>query len=163
MRRLTIEHYYSVDAPHFTEGGKIVFSAMTNNQGDEMSLYVFDESAVPQMRGLESHVVDRHGNFGSSQPDVCTTNNETVFVSNRVSRPAPYDYELWLIHSGDTRTIQLTHEHSLIQYPVFDRFCGRIFFMSDVDRKGTYDLCVCQADGSNTRKLYPTLFQGLNR
>jgi Tol biopolymer transport system component len=157
LRRLTTEHYYMVDAPHFLAGGEIVFSAQTHSGG--MKLYVFDQSAVPPVHVLEGDAVDRYGSFSSGEPDVCPEKNEIVFVSNRASRQAPYDYELWALYAGSTRAVQLTHARSLIEYPIFDRSCGRIFFMSDVDRKGASDLCVCQADGSDTRKLYPALFK----
>jgi len=157
IQRLTNEHYYIADPPHPTAKGEIIFAAMTNADEDQMTLYIFDRNSKPTVRRLEKGAETRDGGFVSAQPDVCPMKNEVVFISNRVSRQAPYDYELWTMNLTERKASKLTGLRSLVQYPTFDPMCDRILFYSDIHRDGTYDLCACNVDGSHVEKLYPGL------
>ncbi len=153
LRRLTTEHFYSVDPPRFTVSGTIVFAAMSNDRGARMSLYEFIQNRNPQLTTFEAPGKDSGRTFTYSQPAVCPGTGEVVFISNRVSRVAPFDYELWELSLNEMKSNQLTHLQALIQYPICNWTGSRIYFLADADRKGTYDLYVCDRDGSDIKRV----------
>ena len=72
-----------------------------------------------------------------------------VFISNRVGRVAPYDYEVWLTDPTFSRMVQLTHLHSSLSSPTFTRDGQFILFRC----WGTNPLWEIKPNGTDLKQI----------
>ena len=154
-KRITRRQFHGANCPSYSlDGRKIVFSAIDHRQGPTDSsgedIFIVDSDGPGEPRRLTG------GNEASSfnsYPSFSPDGRRIVFVSNRVSRPSPYDYEVWLMNVDGTEPRQITRNQSRNSYPVFSPDGKRIIFCSDQGRNGCSELWRVDVDGSHLERI----------
>jgi Tol biopolymer transport system component len=151
--RLTHGDYYGIDPPYFSpDGHKIVFGATPFEDSDPTNhLFILElgaDLAVKAVTQIPSKSYD-------AQPSFAPDGERIALISRRVSRTAPYDYEVWTsdVDGGNPR--QVTHNQSLNTFPAFSPDGTQIYFLSDPTRRNAAELWQIGSDGSEPRRLFP--------
>jgi Tol biopolymer transport system component len=166
-KRLTSENFYQAGGPHFSPdqrqvlfwayrepphdalqgqpGGEDIVIADLNENGSLMALRWMPTTPGPDGRSFFS-ALNRDPSYS---PDGATI----AFISNRVGRVSPYDYEVWLTDPAFSRMVQLTHLHSRLSSPTFTRDGQYIFFTDQPLVDSALPLWRMKPDGSDLKRL----------
>jgi Tol biopolymer transport system component len=151
--RLTHGDYYGIDPPYFSpDGNKIVFGATPFEDRDTTNhLFILElgaDMAAKALTQIPSKSYD-------AQPSFAPDGERIAFISRRVSRAAPYDYEIWTADLDGGHPRQVTHNQSLNMFPIFSPDGTHIYFVSDPTRTNACELWQIASDGSEPRRLIP--------
>jgi TolB protein len=139
-RRITPQKYRGARNPSYSIDGKtIVFSAAGE-------IYILNSNGEGEPWRLTT---GKEANSINSDPSFSPNGDRIAFVSNRVSRPSPYDFEVWVMNVDGTEARQITRNQSKNSYPVFSPDGKRIVFCSDQGRMGPCELWRVNVDGSH--------------
>jgi Tol biopolymer transport system component len=158
LRQLTFERYYQVDPPYISPEGKhVLFGADLNTGSADTfrswhSLLIFDilkDGSAANLRQLHLPTTLTEWNY-DGQPSLSPDGATIVFTSLRISRPTPFDYEIWTAGIDGTNLRQITHNQSRSQNPIFSPDGKFIYYW--IPTGGLWRMA---ADGSDPRKLVP--------
>jgi TolB protein len=155
-QRITFDNYRTVDAPYFSpDGKKILFGC----DKDDYMINTIDivpnatpkQLNKPPLNGNELNKGPRHRI--DAEPSWSPDGKQIVFVSNRVSRPVPYDYEIWLMNADGTGPKIITHTQSYCASPIFSPDGNAIMYVSDPDRNKLFSLWEVSVSGANAKVI----------
>jgi len=162
-QRLTSEKFYQASEPNFSSDMRqVLFWAYREPSGnapsgqpgsDEIVIGDLNENgAMTAMRWMPTTPgPDGRSFFPAENRDASFSpdGRTIVFVSNRVGRVAPFDYEVWLTDPAFSRMVQLTHLHSRLSSPTFTRDGQSILFGC----WGANSLWQIKPDGSDLKQI----------
>lgn len=133
------------------DGTTLAFSASDDSATD--TIYTADLSQ--SMEGLPLRLVPKipHTSKEIDSNPIYARDSKTIFfISNRVSRPSPYDYELWSLDTRVGATNCLTSLRSYVDSPVVvdDR---RVCFLHDVRRDDVFKIAIYDSQDQSVRQL----------
>lgn len=165
-RQLTFERYHDVDAPYYSPNSKhVVFAADVASwsggqfAGSSRRLMIFDIAANGSMANLRPVPLPPQpkGRDYDGDPSFSADGSQIVFTSLRVSRPSPYDYEIWTVGIDGANLRQISHNRSRNGYPVFSRDGKYVYFtISGFDLYGLWRMW---SDGTDARQIDAVLPQ----
>jgi Tol biopolymer transport system component len=164
---VTHSNFYQAGSPHFSpDQRRVVFwayrqapsTAPAGQPGtSEVAIGELDEQGhVAVIRWMPASAgPDGSLYFGAINRDPCFSPDGTaiVFVSNRIGRVSPYDYEIWLTDAAFTKAVQLTHLQTVLASPTFTTDGRSILFTGEMDREGKTPLWRIKSDGSDETRL----------
>jgi Tol biopolymer transport system component len=151
VRQLTYGRYYSVDPAYFSpDGAHVIFGAdVKHASGLTHQILICDvtpDGSVANVRPVPFPPAPTKREF-DGYPSFSPDGSTIVFTSLRVSRPAPYDYEIWTARIDGTDLHQITHNQSRNRYPVFSPDGAFIYYT------GPGSVWRMKLDGSDAKKL----------
>jgi TolB protein len=161
LRRLTFEEYFGVDAPYFSpDGHQVLFGADESTwRGSTFKswhdLLIFDlpkDGSAANLRPVSLPPGLFRVQQYDGQPSFSADGSTIVFSSLRGSPSNQYEfaYDIWASAVDGTNLRQVTHNHSIDQYPVFSPDGRFIYFCVPSD-----GLWRVTSNGSKPVKLVP--------
>jgi hypothetical protein len=145
VTKLTDQHFRSLDPPGFLRDGRILFAATTTRMV-ESCLYYVDVNAPDKLKAVL---------INAGQPAIREKDDDIVFMSDKVSRATPYDYEIWETKPEYFKLKQITTLQSLLQWPSFVGNSEQILAVSDPHRNGNFSLISVDLRTGINSVLYP--------
>jgi Tol biopolymer transport system component len=157
-RRLTNEKFYGAGNPHFSpDQSRVVFCATRNSQdeGPTVNVVISDFDKAGNLT-MFKWMPKASGPGGIRLADNCDpsfspSGDAIVFISNRVSRPSPYDYEVWITDPSFSQTVQLTHLQARLAAPTFTSDGVHILFTEWSSERRLWRM---KRDGSELTRLH---------
>ena len=163
-RALTDGKYDGIDPPHYSPDGKHILFAVESigsfaSRHQLMILDIGPDGSATNLRPVPlppaapvgSHN-PKYGSIFDGDPSYSADGSKIVFTSLRVSRPSPFDYEIWTANIDGTNLRQITHNQSRNQNPAFSPDGKYIYFTKAIWPCGLWRVGI---DGSNLQQLLP--------
>lgn len=156
QRKLTDARYCSVDPPYFSPDGKQVLFAAEDFAGNAHQILVLHlkEGQPGDVRALNLPPPAHPNAFlFDGDPAYSPDGSRIAFISSRVSRPAPYDYEVWTANVDGSDLRQVTRNQAMNAFPRFSPDGKWIIFFSNSRREGPFELWRIHPDGSGLSRV----------
>jgi Tol biopolymer transport system component len=166
--QLTHESFYQAGSPHFSpDQRRVLFWAYRQPPPDaplgqpgsaDLGIGELDDSGTANALRWMPRTAGPGGinvfSADNRDPSFSPDGTAIAFISNRVGRASPYDYEVWLTDPAFDRVVQLTHLHARLARPTFTSDGGHILFTAaDVSADGKARLWRMKPDGSELIQL----------
>ncbi len=157
-KRITFGKHYGMDPPHFTPDGRRILYAADIDGVKNHEVLIVDAQGKNLPVGLTQGIARGTLHYTTSaDPSISPDGARIAFISNRVSRTSPYDYEIWIMNVDGTDPRQVTHNQSCNTTPVFSPDGDWILFRSDKSRDGRSELWRVDTDGKGLSPIARTL------
>jgi Tol biopolymer transport system component len=165
--RVTASNFYQAGSPHFSpHKHQVVFWAYRDAPSDapagepgtsEIAVGDLDRDGRLAVLKWMSRTAGPDGSeyFAAENrdPSFSPDGSTIAFISNRVGNVSPYDYEVWLTDTAFSRTVELTHLHTILASPTFTPDGQYILATGGINSEGKTPLWRMKPDGSDIRQL----------